>query len=103
MDGKTPRKTAAPPKTKAEVRAEKRDYKAAHPTVSLSKDLNDWHAENKTELELPVKFNVYIEGLIKADRCKHAMPPPEAPPEVVQAQAELKEHLRNKGTSLACE
>ena len=53
---------------------------------------------------MPVKFNVYIEELIKADQDRRLMAAPAAPPPpVVEAQAELLEHLRNKSSQLDCE
>ena len=45
--------------------------------MSISKDLNDWHAANKAAQTMPVKFNVYIEELIisrrinPTARCRH--------------------------------
>ena len=103
LDG-LPRRTAGPQKSNAQKNAEKRAYAASRPPVSVSKVLNDWHAENKAAQKMPVKFNVYIEELIKADQDRRLMAAPAAPPPpVVEAQAELLEHLRNKSSQLDCE
>ena len=84
--------------------AERKQRAADKPAVSISKEYNDWHAEHKKTEKMPVKFNTYIEGLIKADQDRRLMPTPAAPPPpVVEAQAELLDHLRNKSSQLNCE
>ena len=103
MDG-TPRREAGPPKSTAEKNAVSAKQRQTKPPVSISKEYNDWHAANKKAEKMPVKFNVYIEGLIKADQDRRLMPTPAAPPPpVVEAQAELLDHLRNKSSQLNCE
>ena len=55
-----------------------------NPRVAVSKVLNDWHAANKAAQKMPVKFNVYIEELIKADRDRRLVAAPTVPPPPVR-------------------